>query len=625
MSEPLLSITATDKAEGFASGSPVITPTARTGIKEPREHSDKAERYAQFLEQVTYYIDASAHEVSVMANVAAALRETFGFFWVGFYIVRGEQLVLGPFQGSMACTSIKYGRGVCGTAWKEARTLVVDDVEQFPGHIACSSLSRSEIVVPIISQGEVKAVLDIDSDRLAAFDDTDRQALEQLAELMSPKAKDSEAKGPEAPSICAIATAQGGAIGIVRLSGTDAISIADSIFRAKGNKQLSQRKTATIAYGHIEDDDGETIDEVMVSIFRAPHSYTGEDSVEIACHGSTYILNKVVELLCAHGCRMANGGEYTQRAFLNGKMDLSQAEAVADLIASRSRASHRLAINQMRGGISRKLAELRDKLLRLTSLLELELDFSEEDVEFADRNELFSIAEDIKREINTLTATFSDGNALKNGVPVAIIGAPNVGKSTLLNALLRDDRAIVSSQSGTTRDLIEDTVSIGGTLFRFIDTAGLRHTTDHIEQMGIERSMQAARKARIILLVTEPGVPYPTIEPDESQTVIKILNKTNDFQAINSKGLPWLEDQLAKAVPQVDSDTLLITNQRHKEALTQAHTDIERAIRSLRTNLSGDLIAEDLRQCITHLAEIVGEISTTAVLENIFQHFCVGK
>lgn len=423
-------------------------------------------------------------------------------------------------------------------------------------------------------------------------------------------------------TICAIATPAGGAIGIIRISGPDAIAITDKVFH--GRQALSERMAGTIAYGTI-DANGSVLDEVLVSIFRAPHSYTGEDSVEIACHGSAYILNKVLELLISNGCRMAESGEYTQRAFLNGKMDLSQAEAVADLIASGSAASHRIALNQMRGSVSHRLGELRNKLLQLTSLLELELDFSEEDVEFADRSQLLALAKDTAAEISRLTSTFTDGNALKNGVPVAIIGAPNVGKSTLLNALLRDDKAIVSPLSGTTRDTIEDTVTLGGILFRFIDTAGLRHTTDTIEQMGIERAKQAASRARIIIMMTEPGVPYPDIETHDGQSVIKITNKTPEFQALTGVGLPELEQQLISAVPQVNNDTVLITNARHKQALDLALTDIQRAIASLRSSASGDLVAEDLRQCIAHLAEIVGEISDTAILEEIFKHFCVGK
>ena len=425
-------------------------------------------------------------------------------------------------------------------------------------------------------------------------------------------------------TICAISTAPGGAVGIVRISGPEAISLADQIFKAKNGTPLCDRKGGTIAFGTIETD-SYVLDEVLVSIFRAPHSYTGEDAVEIACHGSAYILNKVVELLIANGCRMATAGEYTKRAFLNGKMDLSQAEAVADLIAADSRASHRIALHQMRGGISLRLKDLRDKLLELTSLLELELDFSEEDVEFADRSRLLALAEDTAAEISRLTATFNDGNALRNGVPVAIVGAPNVGKSTLLNALLRDDKAIVSPVSGTTRDTVEDTVTLGGILFRFIDTAGLRHTNDTIEQMGIERTMRAAKQARIIIMMTEPGVPYPAIDAAEGQTIIKITNKTPEFQAINGIGLPELEQKLVAAVPQANSDTVLITNMRHKQALDLALTDILRAIASLRNKVTGDLVTEDLRQCITHIAEIVGEISSQAVLENIFKNFCVGK
>ncbi len=417
-------------------------------------------------------------------------------------------------------------------------------------------------------------------------------------------------------TICAIATAPGGAIGIIRVSGPKSLEIVSSIF----SKDLTEVAPNTLHHGRISD-----LDEVLVSVFRAPHSYTGEDSVEISCHASSYILNKVEELLCAQGCRIAKPGEFTQRAYLNGKMDLSQAEAVADLIAASSAASHRIALNQLRGNISHRLGELRDKLLHLTSLLELELDFSEEDVEFADRSQLLALAQDTAAEISRLTATFSDGNALRNGVPVAIVGAPNVGKSTLLNALLRDDKAIVSPVSGTTRDLVEDTIALGGILFRFIDTAGLRHTNDTIEQIGIERAKQAASRARIIIMLTEPGVPYPDIETHDGQSVIKIVNKTPDFQALTGIGLPELEQQLIGAVPQVDADTVLITNARHKQALDLAHADILRAIASMRNKASGDIVAEDLRQCIAHLAEIVGEISNTAVLENIFKNFCIGK
>lgn len=427
-------------------------------------------------------------------------------------------------------------------------------------------------------------------------------------------------------TICAIATAERGAIGIVRISGNDAITAADRIFTPKHGKPLRERPANSVVFGIISDDDDEIIDEVLATVFRAPHSYTGEDSVELACHGSRYILNKVLELLLKNGCRMANPGEYTQRAYLNGKMDLSQAEAVADLIASNSRASHRIAMNQMRGGISNKLADLRTKLLHLTSLLELELDFSDhEDLAFADRTELKNITEEIVTEIERLTANFKHGNALKNGISVAIIGAPNVGKSTLLNALLRDSRAIVSNISGTTRDLIEDTREIDGVLFRFIDTAGLRETDDEIEQMGIERSMQATKKAQIILLVTEPGVAYPIIETDEEQIVIKILNKTDDFQALHGIGIEWLETELIKAVPKINDDSVLITNLRHKQALENAYEAISRAKISIIHDISPDLVAEDLRLCVSFLGEIVGKINSDDILQNIFSHFCIGK
>lgn len=427
-------------------------------------------------------------------------------------------------------------------------------------------------------------------------------------------------------TICAIATAERGAIGIVRISGNDAITAADRIFTPKHGKPLRERAANSVVFGIISDDDDEIIDEVLATVFRVPHSYTGEDSVELACHGSRYILNKVLELLLKNGCRMANPGEYTQRAYLNGKMDLSQAEAVADLIASNSRASHRIAMNQMRGGISNKLADLRTKLLHLTSLLELELDFSDhEDLAFADRTELKNLTEEIVTEIERLTANFKHGNALKNGISVAIIGAPNVGKSTLLNALLRDSRAIVSNIGGTTRDLIEDTREIDGVLFRFIDTAGLRETDDEIEQMGIERSVQAAKKAQIILLVTEPEVAYPIIETDEEQIVIKILNKTDDFQALHGIGIEWLETELIKAVPKINDDNVLITNLRHKQALENAYEAISRAKISIIHDISPDLVAEDLRLCVSYLGEIVGKINSDDILQNIFSHFCVGK
>lgn len=373
-------------------------------------------------------------------------------------------------------------------------------------------------------------------------------------------------------------------------------------------------------YGTIAD-----VDDVIVSVCRAPHSYTGEDTVEISHHGSPYIQSAILQLLIEHGCIMAQPGEYTQRAFLNGKMDLSQAEAVADLIASTSKASHRIAMTQMRGGFSHRLAELRAQLLEMTSLLELELDFSEEDVEFADRQKLLALSRDIEAEISRLSNSFTTGNAFKNGIPVAILGAPNVGKSTLLNQLLQEERAIVSDIQGTTRDTIEDTFTIQGILFRFIDTAGIRQTDDVIERMGIDRSLRAAEKAQIIILMREPGVDFPDITPTPSQHVIRVTNKTEHFQAINGTGLEQLQQQLVDAAPRLPEDGLLVTNLRHKQALDLALLDIQRSICSLQQNLSGDLISEDLRQCLYHLSEILGQISTNEVLSNIFKNFCIGK
>ena len=422
-------------------------------------------------------------------------------------------------------------------------------------------------------------------------------------------------------TICAICTAQGGAIGIVRVSGPEAISAVNSIF----SKDISLADGYTMHYGHILD-----IDDVIITLCRAPRSYTGEDTVEISCHGSSYILQQVLQLLVDNGCALAGPGEFTQRAFLNGKMDLSQAEAVADLIASQNSAQHHVAMQQMRGGISLKLRELRDKLLHLTSLLELELDFSDhEDLEFADRGELMSLAQQVCMEIRHLSNSFAQGNAIKKGIPVAIIGAPNVGKSTLLNALLRDDRAIVSAIQGTTRDVIEDTITIDGYLFRFIDTAGIRKTDDTIEKIGIERSLKASEKAQIIILLTEPDVPFADICLSEGQHVIRIVNKTSEFSALNGVGIEELERQLVDFVKTSEADTsnaLLITNQRHKAALDLALDDICRAMDALKAGISGDLVSEDLRQCITHLSEIVGgEITPDEVLGKIFSHFCVGK
>ena len=432
-------------------------------------------------------------------------------------------------------------------------------------------------------------------------------------------------------TICALATASGGAIGIIRISGAQTLEILSRIF----SKDLTDAQPNTIHYGHImepvaasqQQQQPRIIDEVLVSVFRAPHSYTGEDSAEISCHGSAYILNKVLELLIHHGCRMANPGEYTQRAYLNGKMDLAQAEAVADLIASSNKATHQMAMRQLRGGISTELGVLRDQLLKLTSLLELELDFSDhEDLEFADRTELLALVQKIDSHITRLADSFHTGNALKNGIPVAIVGAPNVGKSTLLNALLGEERAIVSDIQGTTRDSIEDTIQLGGITFRFIDTAGIRHTDDQIEQLGIERSIAAAQRAQIILMMSMPGTPYPDIPVRDDQTVIRIENKTDSFQAKFGVGLDALRQQLVDAAPKAEDNDIIITNARHNEALVRAQSHLQRVVDGMHNMVSGDLLSEDLRDVLSTLSEITGgQITTNEVLGNIFQHFCVGK
>ena len=603
----------------------------------------KSQKYSESLTSFAAILEGEHDETSVMANVAAFLKDTFGFFWVGFYIVRGDRLHLGPFQGPVACYSIAYGKGVCGTAWKEKRTIVVPDVEEFPGHIACSSLSRSEIVVPIFRGTEVVAVLDIDSTQLSTFDSTDQEYLEKMCRLISSAEYRVQSSGvfhpdsqsapcthhpaPQLNPICAIATSQGGAIGIIRISGKDTISIVDTIFTSPTNKPLSTALPNTCHYGTISDSSGNLIDEVIVNIYHAPHSYTGEDSAEIMCHGSQYILQTIIQQLCLNGSTLAQPGEFTKRAFLNGKMDLSQAEAVADLIASSNSANHRIALNQMRGGISNKLKTLRTQLLEITSLLELEIDFSEEDVEFADRQHLISLTGTAKEEISQLLNSFKAGNALKNGIPVAIVGETNVGKSTLLNQLIQEDRAIVSDIKGTTRDTIEECASIQGYTFRFIDTAGIRKTDDTIESMGIERTLRKVSEASIIIMMKEPGVPYPDIHLSDHQTIIQIENKTDQFQALTGKGLDQLKHQLvttAHKLTQCESD-VIITNLRHIEALRRAEEAIERTLTSINSQLTSDLIALNLRDTINHLSEITGDITSDDTLHNIFQHFCIGK
>ena len=453
-------------------------------------------------------------------------------------------------------------------------------------------------------------------------------------------------------TICALATAPGGAIGIIRISGPQALEILSRVFRGKGDVQTFSANT--IHYGHILSGT-EVVDEVMVSIFRAPHSYTGEDAVEISCHGSRYVLNKVLALLIENGCRQAGPGEFTQRAYLNGKMDLSQAEAVADLIASTNKATHQMAMSQLRGNFSSQLAQLREQLLKLTSLLELELDFSDhEDLEFADRSELLDLTKTIDSHITRLAHSFETGQALKSGIPVAIVGKTNVGKSTLLNALLKDDRAIVSNVHGTTRDTIEDTIDINGVTFRFIDTAGIRQTTDKIEQIGIERTYAAIEKARIILWLID-ATPAPEELQDmqercSDKSLIIIINKIDkqekdsanklfsNLQSLTSHplsisakfgtNLNELESAIYQAanIPALQENDVIVTNARHYDALTRAQAHLQRVLEGMSQNISGDLLSEDLRLTLDTLAEITGgQITPNEVLGNIFKNFCVGK
>lgn len=445
-------------------------------------------------------------------------------------------------------------------------------------------------------------------------------------------------------TICALATPPGGAIAIVRVCGPNAISITDNIF----SKSIKDAKGFTIHHGQIMDMDGKELDEVLVSVFRAPHSYTGEDSTEISCHGSSYIVQNLLESLIWSGARQAKPGEYTMRAFMNGKLDLSQAEAVADLISSSTQATHQMAMSQMRGQFSRELADLQEQLLHLTSLLELELDFNDQDVEFANRQQLSELMDKIELHISQLTNSFQMGNAIKNGIPVAIIGAPNVGKSTLLNALVGEERALVSNIQGTTRDLIEDTTQIDGITFRFIDTAGIRSTQNKLERMGIERSIQAAEKAKIILLMTEHNKSFPELQFRDDQIVLQVINKCDislpstsylyhrqptgrlfHISAATGDGLGLLRQALVResSLPtNLDASHSVVTNVRHYNALKQALKYLRRAKKAFAEQTPTDLIAEDLRQCLHHIGEITGsEITSEAVLQNIFANFCVGK
>ena len=451
-------------------------------------------------------------------------------------------------------------------------------------------------------------------------------------------------------TICALATATGGAICIVRVSGHNSIPIADSLFRPATNnaKSLADAKANTLHYGSIINTEGEVVDDVIVSVFRHPHSYTGEDSVEISCHGSRYIANTIIQLLIEHGCRQANPGEYTQRAFINGKMDLSQAEAVADLISSTNKATHSMAIAQLRGNFSSLLAQLRDKLLHITTLLELELDFSEEDVTFASREEIISLVNDIRIHISSLAASFKTGNAIKHGVPVAIIGKTNVGKSTLLNHLVGEERAIVSNIHGTTRDVIEDAVDIRGVTFRFIDTAGIRHTDDEVEKIGIDLAYRKIEEASVVLWLSDEKPDELSVadmlERCRNKKLLSVCTKCDDGQsrfdlslygiptisisAANEIGLDTLRDKIFELsdIPEIHANDVIVTSARHYQSLIHALDCIDRIEQGLSLGLSGDLLSEDLRLCITHLSDIVGgTITTDEVLSNLFSHFCIGK
>lgn len=461
-------------------------------------------------------------------------------------------------------------------------------------------------------------------------------------------------------TICAISTPPGiGGIAMARVSGPESIMITQSLWKGV---DLSQVKSHTAHLGNILDCDGSVLDQALVTVFKAPNSFTGDNVVEISVHGSKYIQRQLINALISSGARLADPGEFTRRAFISGKLDLAQAEAVADMIASSSKAAHRIAINQMRGGFSKRLSSLREQLLELASLLELELDFSEEDVEFASRKKLLKIAIDVNTEVNRLLHSFKSGSAIKDGIPVAIVGETNAGKSSLLNTILGDDKAIVSDIHGTTRDIIEDTIEVGDYLFRFMDTAGLRDTTDKIESIGIDRAYSAISHARIVILVIDLTQPLNTqplqyihnnIESDDLTKLIIALNKsdldgtvltTNEIRealkdckissevpilpisAKNGTGIDALLKELQKTVAADDeTDNVMITNLRHCEALTKAADSSQRVISGLQDNLSGDLIAQDLRETIFHLGTITGNITSQDILTNIFSRFCIGK
>lgn len=460
-------------------------------------------------------------------------------------------------------------------------------------------------------------------------------------------------------TITAISTAPGtGGIAIIRVSGKNAVEYCNTIFKyKKETDQLLSQKANTIAYGHIIGFNNEIVDEVLVSVFKAPHSFTGEDIVEIACHGSVYIQQQILLLLISHGCVLAQPGEFTQRAFLNGKMDLSQAEAVADLIASNSEASHRMAMSQMRGDFSNELMSLRTRLLNFVSLVELELDFSEEDVEFADRTQLNFLSNEIEQVMIKLSDSFRIGNALKNGIPVALVGETNVGKSTLLNVLLNDEKALVSDIHGTTRDVIEDVININGIAFRFIDTAGIRDTKDKIESMGIERTFQKIEQAAIVLWILDctqmsEHIEWLTDKIERKATgkkIIMVFNKIDKIveeerevlnqlfeqfegeriyiSAKNRLNTEELKASLVKAaqLPNIQPGDIVVNNIRHYEALQNALSSIQRVKHGLDKGISGDFLSQDIRECMHYLGEITGQITNDEILGNIFGKFCIGK
>ena len=487
----------------------------------------------------------------------------------------------------------------------------------------------------------------------------------------------------EQSTICACSTGNSsGAVAVVRMSGPDTIEILSKVFRPKRDVDLKEVPGYTLLYGDVLKRDGSLLDDVIVSIFKAPHSYTGEDSAEISCHGSNYIVRELLSVLADNGAKYAAGGDFTKRAFLNGKMDLAQAEAVCDLISSETEASHDVAIQQMRGGFSKELEAMRTNLLQIVSLLELELDFSEEEVQFADRKELQKLLDDSCTQINTLVSSFKLGNAIKSGVPVAIVGATNTGKSTLLNALLREDRAIVSSIAGTTRDTIEDVINLDGILFRFIDTAGIRATLEAIEKMGIERTYYKIRQASIVLMMLDSTRPEEFEESvndlskrlnSGEQTLFILINKCDNYSIIPASekdktevfreqifhnaddliekvrllsadaglspaailpisakqrlGLDVLESMLVESQNNLraSGDMVLVSNMRHYTALKDAYNALLRANVALGENVPTDLVAQDIREALYSIGTIVGAVSTDEILGNIFKNFCIGK